>query len=43
MIFGAALGVGIGTAFNHLYQQEIMKIDGSIPKTSFKLNYSWAF
>ena len=43
VIFGAALGVGIGKAFNHLYEEEIMKIDESIPRTSFKLNYSWTF
>ena len=43
VIFGAALGIGIGTAFNHLYEKEIIKIHGSLPRTSFKLNYSWAF
>ena len=43
VIFGAALGIGIGTAFNHLYEKEIMNIDGSSPKKSFKLNYSWTF
>jgi len=43
VIFGAALGVGIATAFNHLYEKEIMNIDGSSSKKSFKLNYSWTF
>ena len=43
VIFGAVLGVGIGTVFNHLYEKEIMKIHGSLPKKSFKINYSWAF
>ena len=43
VIFGAALGVAIGTAFNHLYEKEIIKIHGSLPKKSFKLNYSWTF
>ena len=43
VIFGAALGIGIGTAFNHLYEEEIMKNSKSLPKNSFKLNFAWTF
>jgi len=43
VIFGAALGIGIGTAFNHLYEKEIMQNNESLPKNSFKLNFSWIF
>ena len=43
VIFGAALGIGIGTAFNHLYEEEIIKNSKSLPKNSFKLNFAWTF
>ena len=43
VIFGAALGIGIGTAFNHLYEEEIIKNSKLLPKNSFKLNFAWTF
>ncbi|MBT4318779.1 MAG: hypothetical protein HOD52_06815, partial [Candidatus Marinimicrobia bacterium] len=43
VIFGAALGVAIGTGFNYLYKEEIMINNKTSKNKSFKINFSWRF
>ena len=43
VIFGAALGVAIGTGFNYLYKEEIHVKNKTFQKKSFKINFSWSF
>ena len=43
VIFGAALGVAIGTGFNYLYKEEIHVKNKTFKKKSFKINFSWSF